>query len=78
MEKDMKKLIDLLAGVRPDVDFENEKALVDDGLIESFDIVAIVTEIMAEFDVEISVDDLLPENFNSAEDILAMIKEKQS
>ena len=78
MEKDMKKLIDLLAGVRPDVDFENEKARVDDGLIESFDIVAIVTEIMAEFDVEISVDDLLPENFNSAEDILAMIKEKQS
>ena len=78
MEKDMKKLIDLLAGVRPDVDFENEKALVDDGLIESFDIVAIVTEIMAEFDVEISVDDLLPENFNSAEDMLAMIKEKQS
>ena len=38
----------------------------------------IVTEIMAEFDVEISVDDLVPENFNSAEDILAMIVEKQS
>jgi len=78
MEKDMNKLLELLSGIRPDVDFENEKSLIDDGLIESLDIVAIVTEIMAEFDVEISVDDLLPENFNSAEDMLAMIKEKQS
>ena len=78
MEKEMKKLIDILSGIRPDVDFENEESLIDDGLIESLDIVAIVTEIMAEFDVEISVDDLLPENFNSAEAILAMIREKQS
>ena len=78
MEKEMKKLIDILSSIRPDVDFENEASLIDDGLIESLDIVAIVTEIMAEFDVEISVDDLLPENFNSAEAILAMIREKQS
>ena len=78
MEKEMKKLIELLSGIRPDVDFETEESLIDDGLIESLDIVAIVTEIMAEFDVEISVDDLLPENFNSAEAILAMIQAKQS
>ncbi len=78
MENEMKKLLGLLSDIRPDVDFENENALIDDGLIESLDIVAIVTEIMAEFDVEISVDDLLPENFNSAEAILAMIHQKQS
>ena len=71
-----KKLLALLTDIRPDVDFENETALIDDGLIESLDIVAIVTEIMAQFDVEISVDDLLPENFNSADDIYAMIEEK--
>ena len=73
-----KKLLAILEDICPDVDFENEASLIDDGLIESLDIVAIVTEIMAEFDVEISVDDLLPENFNSAEAILAMIREKQS
>lgn len=77
MENDKKKLLALLSDIRPDVDFENENALIDDGLIESLDIVAIVTEIMAEFDVEINVDDLLPENFNSADDILAMIHAKQ-
>ncbi len=78
MENEMKKLLSLLSDIRPDVDFENENALIDDGFIESLDIVAIVTEIMAEFDVEINVDDLLPENFNSAEAILAMIHQKQS
>lgn len=76
MEKDIEKLIAILNDVRPDVDFSAEKSLIDDGIIESLDIVAIVTGIMDEFDVEISVDDLLPENFNSAEDILAMINSK--
>lgn len=78
MENDKKTLLALLTDIRPDVDFENETALIDDGLIESLDIVAIVTEIMAQFDVEINVDDLLPENFNSADDILAMIRAKQN
>jgi len=78
MENNRNKLIGILSDVCPDVDFENENALVDDGLIESLDIVAIVTEIMAEFDVEITVDDLIPDNFNSADAILAMISEKLS
>lgn len=78
MEKDMEKLVKILTDIRPDVDFTAETALIDDGIIESLDIVAIVTGIIDEFDVEISVDDLLPENFNSAEAILAMIHDKQS
>ena len=60
------------------VDFENEKSLIDDGLIESLDIVSIVNEIMGEFDVEIYVDDLMPENFNSAEDMMNLIRKKQA
>ncbi len=70
------KLLAILTDICPDVDFETETALIDDGLIESLDIVAIVTEIMAEFDVEINVDDLLPENFNSVDAILALIESK--
>ena len=76
--EDRKKLLDLLTDLCPDVDFENETALIDDGLIESLDIVSIVNEIMAEFDVEINVDDLLPENFNSVNDMLALIHAKQA
>ena len=71
------KLIGILTDICPDVDFENKDALIDDGLIESLDIVAIVTEIMAEFDVEINVDDLLPENFNSVDAILELIDSKK-
>lgn len=71
------KLIGILTDICPDVDLENEDALIDDGLIESLDIVAIVTEIMAEFDVEINVDDLLPENFNSVDAILELIDSKK-
>lgn len=78
MNSEMKKLIEILSGICPDVDFENEKSLIDDGLIESLDIVSIVNEIMGEFDVEIYVDDLMPENFNSAEDIMNLIRKKQA
>lgn len=77
MTEDKKKLIAILTDIVPDVDFENEEGLIDDGLIESLDIVSIVSEINIAFDVEITVDDLLPENFNSADAMLALIKSKQ-
>ena len=77
MTDEKKELIDILTDICPDVDFENENELIDDGLLESLDIVSIVNEIMIRFDVEINVDDLLPENFNSADAILALIHSKQ-
>ena len=58
------------------MDFVNETALIDDGLLESLDIVMIVTEIMQEFGVELTVDDLLPENFNSVDALLALIESR--
>ena len=61
----------------PDVDFRTEKALIDDGLIESLDIVMIVNEIAEEYDVRIGVENLLPENFNSAEAMMALIQKLQ-
>lgn len=68
------KLVNILTEICPEVDFETENALIDDGLLESLDIVMIVTEIMQEFGVELTVDDLLPENFNSVDAILALIE----
>lgn len=68
------KLVNILTEICPEVDFETETALIDDGLLESLDIVMIVTEIMQEFGVELTVDDLLPENFNSVDAILALIE----
>ena len=62
----MKELLEILRTLRPDIDFEHETALVDKALIDSFDIVRIVGECNDVFDIEIDVDDLLPEKFNSA------------
>jgi acyl carrier protein len=70
------KLLNILTEACPEVDFENETALIDDGLLESLDIVMIVTEVMQEFGVELTVDDLLPENFNSADALLALIESR--
>lgn len=70
----MEKLLEILKGIRPDVDFESETALVDDGILDSFDVVSIISELDDAFDVQIRIDELDPENFNSAASILALIE----
>lgn len=71
----MEELIKLLKGVRPDVDFENETELVDDGILDSMDIVSIISEIDDIFGVQIRITELDPDNFNSAENLLKLIQQ---
>ena len=73
----MEQLIALLSEICPGIDFERETALVDGGILESLDIVTIVPEIMDAFDVELTVDDLIPENFNSVQAMLDMIEKRK-
>ena len=73
-----KQIIEILSEICPGIDFETETALIDDGLIDSLDIVAVVTELMEAFDVELGVDDLTPENINRVEAIEELIESKQS
>lgn len=73
----MDELMQILEELRPDVDFENEIQLIADGILESFDIVALVGELNEEFDIEIKPNDLVPENFNSAEAMYALITKLQ-
>lgn len=70
----MDKLIKLLEGVKPGVDFKNTTNLIDDGVLDSFDIVTIVSLINDEFDVEFPVNEVIPENFNSVEALYNTIK----
>lgn len=74
----MDELIRILSEICPGIDFEKEKALVDDGLLDSFDIVTIVSEIMDVFSAEISVEDLVPENFNNVQAIRALIEKRRN
>ena len=61
----MDKLKAILEEIRPDVDFEKEENLVDGNVLDSFDIITLVAKISEEMGIEIDVDELLPENFNS-------------
>jgi acyl carrier protein len=70
----VEELLTILEKIRPDVEFSSERALIDDGVLSSFDIINIVTDINMAFSVEINVADLTPENFNSAEAMLALIE----
>lgn len=70
----MEKVLEILEELRPDVDFENEDSLVDGGVLDSFDIVALVGELNDEFDIEIKPSDLVPANFNSAKTISALVE----
>lgn len=75
--KMLEELLTILTEAVPGVDFELETALVDDEILESLDIVTIVSEMKEAFDVEITVDDLVPQNFNSVEAMLALIESKK-
>lgn len=67
------KVLEILQGVNPDIDYENETALIDDEILNSFDVVAIISDLGDEFDIDISVDEMIPENFNSLDAVCAMV-----
>ena len=67
-------VIEMLEGVREGVDYENVTTLVDDRYLDSFDILAVVSAIDDEFDVEVPAKEIIPANFNSAQALTAMIQ----
>ena len=60
-------LLSILGDLHPEIDFENEDALVTDGVLDSFDIVSLVAEINSEFDITVGIDELEPENSDSVD-----------
>ena len=76
-EKKVEELLDILKGLKPGVDFENEKNLIEDRLLDSLDVMNLTVELNDEFDIEITPLDILPENFKSIETIYALITRLQ-
>ena len=70
----MKNLLRILEDLHPDVDFETCTTLIDDGIIDSFDIVSIISEVNDVFDVVIPPEEIAPENFNSAQALYELIE----
>lgn len=74
----MEELLKILSGICPKVDFANETKLIDDGILDSFDIISIVNELNEHYDIEIDVDDLEPDNFNTCAAMLELIEKLQN
>lgn len=71
----MEELLEILSGLHPEVDFETEEHLIDNVILDSFDIVTLISEIQDVFDVTIDAKRIIPENFNSAKALYALIQE---
>jgi len=72
-----KRIIEILAEIRPDIDFQQEAKLFEEGLLDSFDLVSIISELNDEFNIAIRVTELKPENFNSASAMAELVKRLQ-
>ena len=69
----MEELLAILKNMHPEVDFTAEEDLIGEGILDSLDIVTLVTEINSSFDVQIPPEELIPENFMSANAIWELI-----
>ena len=74
----MEQLLEILNELHPEVDFRSHRQLIDEAVLDSFDIVSLIGDLNEAFSIEISFDDIDPDNFNSAEAMIAMIQRLQA
>ncbi|NLJ41839.1 MAG: acyl carrier protein [Clostridiales bacterium] len=70
----MEELLEILEELHPDIDFEECDTLIDENILDSFDIIALISEINLEFGISIPPDEIVPENFNSAQALYQLIE----
>lgn len=70
----MNDLIEILEELHADVDFKNCVTLIDHNILDSFDIITLVADINSEFDVTIPAEEIIPQNFNSAKALYALVE----
>ena len=73
-EEKMDELLELLEDIKEDVDFEHCDTLIDDHIIDSFDILQIISTLNDHYDISIPASEIVPENFNSAKALYAMVE----
>ena len=74
------KILDILNAMDDSIDYESESALIDDKVIDSLTLTALISELENEFDIEIDMDELVPENFNTVDamaELVGRLQEEQ-
>lgn len=74
----MDKLLEILQKIKPGVDFKEEVNLVEDSILDSFDMFVLVGELNEVYEIEIGIEDFLPENFNTVTNIMSLITRLQN
>ena len=69
----MTELLEILENLHPEEDFDTCTTLIDDKILDSFDIITIISEINEEFDVVVPAEEIVPENFNSAQALYELV-----
>ncbi|MBQ3461174.1 MAG: acyl carrier protein [Solobacterium sp.] len=73
----MEELLEVLQDIKDDVDFETCTTLIDDHILDSFDILQLISSLNDTFDISIPASEIVPENFNSAEALWKMVQKLQ-
>ena len=73
----MEQLLEILKEMNDTIDFETEKALIDGEIIDSLDLMELISEMEEAFDITIEMEDIIPENFNSADAMWELITRLQ-
>ena len=68
------QLLGMLRDMHPDIDFETAEGLIDRKVLTSFDVVSIVAELSETYGVDIGAVDIVPENFNTARALFALVE----
>lgn len=71
----MDEILEILQELHDDVDFMAQEKLVDDKILDSFDLITLVSELSEAFDIEITAKEFIPENFNSVASLWRMVQE---
>ena len=73
----MDQIMEILRELDDSIDYEKEQALIDDHILDSFGVIALVSELEDAFDISIEAGEIIPENFNSAQAIRRMVQRLQ-
>ena len=68
------KIVKILSGLRPEFDFTEKVDFIEEGMLDSFDIVSLISELDNAFGIIINGEDVVPENFSSVEAISGLLK----
>lgn len=71
------KILEILQDLRPELDFTESNDFIEDGYLDSFDMIVLVSQLDKNYGISILGEDIIPENFSNIENIINTVKKYQ-